>query len=796
MGQRPNSHRWAANDDRRQPDRDAAPAAEGRAARPARRLALPLAICVLLSLAVGLVFVQTLAHGFVNLDDNKYVYENPWTAEGLSLHSIRGAFTHVYASNWIPLTWISLMADHQFYGLHAGGYHLSNMLLHAATAMLLFLVLWRMTGRLWPSALVAALFAIHPLRAESVAWVTERKDVLSGLFFMLTLAAYVNYVHRGPSLGRYLAVMAPFALGLLCKAMLVTLPALLLLLDYWPLGRLTGSSHRQTSPQPLAGRPTKRAAHAKAGTPGRAAGSPQTALDRIPLAWRLVIEKLPLLFLVVLSSTITLSIQGQALASSEVIPWGWRISSALISYVIYLRQLFLPIGLAALYPPGVLHFPIWKVLGSALILIAVTAVVFLRRRQQPYLLVGWLWYLGMLLPVIGLVHVGLTARADRFTYLPEIGLCLALVWAAADACRSARVRRRAGWAALLALPVLLAGGWRQASFWHDSETLWNHTLACTTGNSVAHNSLGVALVMQGRLDEALEHYRAALAIDPQDVDPYCNIAGILATKGRLEEAVASYRKALENEPDHVKARSDLGDLLVQLGRLDEAAACYEKALEYQSDDALVHRNLGDLLRRLGRYDEAIAHFQKAIEFTPGDADAHINLGLGYQAEGKTELAMNQFRQALAIQPNLAEAHYNVAVALANEGRFSEAFRHCREAVKIRPDKLAFPQRLAWLLATCPEASLRNGAEAIELAERVNQFCQGKRIDALDTLAAAYAEGGRFADAVATVRRALEIARQRDDRASIEVMQSRLALYEKGQPFRQLPAAAAKSSPKP
>jgi tetratricopeptide (TPR) repeat protein len=770
--------------------------ADDHAARLSRRLALPLAICALLSLAVGLVFAQTLTHGFVNLDDAKYVYENPWTAEGLTVHSIRGAFTHVYASNWVPLTWISLMADYQFYGLHAGGYHLTNMLLHAATAMLLFLVLWRMTGRLWLSALVAALFAVHPLRAESVAWVTERKDVLSGLFFMLTLVAYVNYVHRGPSLWRYLLVMALFALGLLSKAMLVTLPALLLLLDYWPLGRLAGSAHRQTSPQPLAGRPARGVANTKAGTRRRVRCSPQTALGHIPLSWRLVIEKLPLAFLVVVCSTITLSIQGRALASSDVIPWEWRIQSALISYVIYLRQLFLPVGLAAVYPPGVLHFPIWKVLGSALILIAVTAAVVLRRRRYPYLLVGWFWYLGMLLPVIGLLHVGLTARADRFTYLPEIGLCVALVWAAADACRSSRARRRAGWAALLALPVLLGCGWRQVSFWRDSETLWTHALACTSGNSVAHNSLGVALVAQGRLDEALKHYQAAMAIDPQDADPGCNVAGILATQGRVEEAVAGYKKVLEIEPDHVKARSDLGDLLTQLGRLDEAAACYEKALEYQSDDALVHRNLGDLLGRLGRYDEAIAHFQRAVELAPADAAAHNNLGMAYQAEGKTELAMTHFRQALALRPNNAEAHYNVAVALANEGRFSEAFRHCREAVQLRPDKIAFPQRLAWMLATCPDASLRNGKEAIELGERVNRFCRGQRIDALDTLAAAYAEGGRFAEAVATARQAWDIARQRDDRASMDAMQARLALYQKGKPFRQMPSAARASSPKP
>jgi tetratricopeptide (TPR) repeat protein len=749
-----------------------------------------LAICTFLLLAVGLVFVQTVGHDFINLDDNKYVYENPLVAYGLSVQGIVWAFTQSYAANWVPVTWISFMVDHQLYGFHAGGYHLTNVLLHAATAMLLFLALSRLTGRVWPSALVAALFAVHPLRAESVAWVTERKDVLSGLCFMLTLAAYGDYVRHRPSLVRYLAVMAFFALGLLSKAMLVTLPLVLLLLDYWPLGRFAASACRGSTP-------SKTPLHRNGvGNPGSATFM-EAVLGRFPLPWRMVIEKLPLLFLVAIVGVVTVSVQGQALGANDFIPWQWRVNNALISYVRYLGQLFFPAGLAPLYPPGVLHFPLWQVLGSVLILLGVTAATLVWRRKYPYLLVGWLWYLGMLLPVIGLLHVGITAQADRFTYLTEIGPCIALVWAAADARRSwSGPRWACAMAASLMLAVLMGSAWRQTSFWHDSETLWNHTLACTSRNCVAHNSLGVFLVDQGRLDEAKTHYQASLEIDPQDVDPHLNLASVLAVQGRFDEAVACYQKALQIQPDFPKGHGDLGDLLAHLGRLDEALDHYRKASELQPDDAVAHRTLGDLLGRLGRFDEAFAHFQKALEIAPDDADTHNNFGWALRAQGQMKAAMAQFERALAIQPDNAEAHYNVGVALGGQGRFHEAMDHCRRALKIKPDKIAFQQRLAWMLATCPEASLRGGAEAIELAQRVNQSYGGERLDALDTLAAAYAEGGRFPEALAAARKALDIATQHNDRASRDALQARIALYQSGQPFRQTPSAATMQQLKP
>ena len=366
------------------------------------------------------------------------------------------------------------MLDCQVYSLNAGGYHLTNVLLHAATAILLFLVLWRMTGGFWASALVAALFAVHSLRAESVAWITERKDVLSGLFFVLTLEAYVGYVRRRFSLVRYLVVMVFLALGLMSKPMLVTLPLVLLLLDYWPLGRMALAAREDT---PL--------------LDNRRQG-------RCWLCLRLLSEKVPLLLLVVVSCALTIWSQGEALVPIEHLPLRWRIGNALISYVVYMGHFFYPVGLVVLYPRLDLDLPLWKIVGAFLLLLAITAVALLGRRRCPYLLVGWLWYLGMLVPVIGLVQVGVGAADDRFTYLPQIGLCLALVWSAADVCRSWPYRR---WvcsaASALVLMVLMGCAWRQTSFWRNSETLWTHTLTCTSRNSDANYNLGIALVGQG-----------------------------------------------------------------------------------------------------------------------------------------------------------------------------------------------------------------------------------------------------------------------------------------------------------
>jgi tetratricopeptide (TPR) repeat protein len=742
-----------------------------------------LGICALLLLAVVLVFGQTVRYGFVNYDDDRAVYRNPQVTRGLSAQGMVWAFTHRHFGNWIPLTSLSHMLDCRLYGLNAGGHHLTNMLLHAATVVLLFLVLRHMTGHVWLSALVTALFAVHPLRVESVAWVTERKDVLSGLFFVLTLGAYARYVQHPFSIVRYLPIMIFFAMGLMAKPMLVTLPALLLLLDYWPLRRLEGDPGLDTTvphckDEDLLG-------GASVGTSGL-----QSVPKRFSFPWRIGIEKLPLLLLVGVSCLATLT-QGEALAANERYPLWWRIGNALISYVTYLSQSLCPMDLAVLYPRLGLALPFGRIFAAFLVLAAITATTWVWRRRQPYLLVGWLWYLGMLVPVIGIVQIGSQAVADRFTYLPQIGLWIALVWGAAEVCRSSPSRRwMCGGASALVLAILMGCAWRQASFWHDSETLWTHTLACTSRNSGAHFIFATGLAREGRIDEALKHYRKAMDIQPDDPLPPCNIADILANQGRIDEAVAWYQKALKIQPDCVMAHNNLGELLARQGRLDEAAEHYRQVLKIQPDYAAAYCNLGNVWMARGQLEKAEAKYRKALEIEPDYAMARSNLGNIFARQGRLDEALTHYYKALEIQPTLAMAHNNLGDILVARGQFPEALDHYRQALESQPNDPMVARKLAWLRATCPVASLRNGDQAVAIAQQVNRSYGGKRPEVLDTLAAAYAEAGWFPEALATARKALELALDQHDQALADAVRARIALYEAGRPYRQMPVAAA------
>ena len=496
-----------------------------------------LGVCLFLAAIVWVVFGQTLHHEFVNFDDDAYVYENPEVSRGLTLQGIIRAFARFHADNWHPLTWISHMLDCQFYGLNPGGHHLTNILLHTTAAILLFLVLRRMTGFLWRSAFVAAVFAIHPLRVESVAWVAERKDVLSGVFFMLTLGAYVRYARRPWSFARYGLVLLLFALGLMSKPMLVTLPFVLLLLDYWPLNRFAGSA--------------------------------------VPK--RLILEKLPLLGLAGASGVVTFFAQTGAIRSFDEISLPLRVGNAFISYVTYLGQMFWPSGLAVLYPFPANGWPLREMILAPALLILISAGVFVLRKSRPYLLVGWLWYLVMLAPVIGILQVGSQARADRYTYLPQIGLCLMLTWAAADLCARWRCSRLIlGGLSTVILAALIYCAHVQASYWRNSESLWTHTLACTSGNFIAHNNLGNALFQKGKVDDAIAHYKKALQINPDDADAHNNLGIALRQKGKVDEAIAHYKKALQINPDDAEAHNNLGAALFQKGKVDEAIAHYQE----------------------------------------------------------------------------------------------------------------------------------------------------------------------------------------------------------------------------
>ena len=461
-----------------------------------------IAVCGVLLVLVAGVFGQTARHPFVNYDDDQYVFENAHVAGGLTADGLAWAFTRSHASNWHPLTWVSHMADCEIYGLgHPGGHHLTSVALHAATAILLFLLLLEMTAELWPSAFVAALFAVHPLHVESVAWVSERKDVLSGLFFVLTLAAYARYVRR-PSVRRYLVMLGAFWLALLSKPMVVTLPLVLLLLDYWPLRRImTGTSGKEA----------------------------RFRTERMSQVRRLVLEKIPLVVLGLTVAAVTYLVQGTARQSMPELTLPARAGNALVSYVSYLGKFVYPVRLAVFYPHPGTALPLWQVVTASLVLCGISAGVFAWGRRQPYLLVGWLWYLGMLVPVIGLVQVGYQAMADRYTYLPQIGIYMMLAWGAVHLAGASPVRRRAcAVAACIVVALLSVRAWRQTSYWRDSEALWMHALASTSRNYEAHHHLGKALAARGESDAAIAQYRLALEIRPDFVEAHNNLANVLS----------------------------------------------------------------------------------------------------------------------------------------------------------------------------------------------------------------------------------------------------------------------------
>jgi Flp pilus assembly protein TadD len=603
-----------------------------------------------LAVAIAFVYVPACTHGFVNFDDDVYVTANPEVRAGLNPASARWAWTTLRASNWHPLTWLSLQLDSSLYGRHGEnpcGYHLTNLLLHLANTLLLFGFLHRATGAVWRSGLVAALFAVHPLHVESVAWVAERKDVLSTLFWMLTLWAYLFYVKR-PGLGRYLVIVLTCALGLLAKPMLVTLPCVLLLLDYWPLRRFP--------------RPTGQDTAAPDGT-----GSAKSAAS---VGW-LVAEKLPLLLLAAASCAVTVFAQqqGGALATLEHFSLPVRAGNALLAYTGYTLKMIWPLHLAPFYPHPRVMPATWQLAAAGLLLVGVSAVVLLERRRRPYLVVGWLWYIGTLVPVIGLVQVGLQAMADRYTYVPLIGLFLMVAWGLGElAARGREGTRVAVLVAALALVVCLVCSSIQVRYWRDSKTLWEHTLNVTARNSAAHNNLARVFEKQGRWNEALRHYQAALDIDAEFALYRNNVAvahyhvgSSLGKQGRLDEAIEHLREAVRLKPSHAEAHNDLGTALDRQGRTDEAATHYQEALRLDPDLPWAHYNLGTVFMRQGKPAEAIAEFREAQrtdrDLSPELLDA---LARAYAKLNRLPDAVDLARKALA----LAEARQHTALAEA------------------------------------------------------------------------------------------------------------------------------------
>ena len=625
-------------------------------------------VCIFLVAITWIVFGQTLWHEFINYDDPRYVYENTKITSGLSIDGVAWAFTHIHSENWHPLTTMSHMLDCQLYGLKAGGHHFTNVLLHTVAVLLLFAVLRDMTGAFWRSAFVAALFAIHPLHVESVAWVAERKDVLSAVFFMLTLGAYVRYA-RAPSIGRYVVVAFLFALGLMSKPMLVTLPFVLLLLDYWPLRRFEKPSSAKS----------KSKIHSWS--------------DRQSIPRQLILEKIPLVGLSAVSGIVTFLAQRHALGWSEQLPISWRVNNALVTYVAYVWQMLWPTKLAVFYPHPENRLPLWEISVALAILVAITAGALGVRKKRPYLITGWLWYVGMLVPVIGVLQVGWQGRADRYTYLPQIGLYILATWAVVDFSVSWRRQREilAAGAAII-IGVLSWQAWLQTSFWRDNETLWTHALAVTSNNDVAQNNLGIVLLRNGKLDEAISRFQAAVNLRPENAPAHDNLAKAFLQKGQVAKAMVHYRKLLEIQPDNSEARNILGTVLIRQGRVREA--------------------------------------------------------------------IEQWQETLTVEPENGNAKSN----------------------------------LAWVFATYPEESVRNGTQAVQLAEQALKLSGGKNPIIFRTVAAAYAESGRFSEAIETAQHGFKLATEQGNADLANEFQSYILLYRAGNPLRDPSLTNANPSP--
>ncbi len=611
-------------------------------------------VCLALVLLTLAVYWQVSSHKFINYDDPDYIVNNEHIKAGLTHESIIWSFTTKTASNWHPVTWLSHMLDCQLFGTKAGWHHLTNLLLHIANILLLFIVLKKMTGALWQSAFVAALFALHPLHVESVAWVAERKDVLSTLFLLLTMLAYTGYVKK-PNAGRYLLTLLLFAFGLMAKPMLVTLPFVLLLLDYWPLQRFGD----------------KRSKHKTVN--------------------RLVLEKIPFLILSVASSFATYAVQqaGGAISNVDRLPLYIRIVNAIVSYIKYISKMVWPTNLAVIYPypvnAGTREFLLEAAVVFA-VLAAITVLLIFICRKYKYAAVGWLWYLGTLVPVIGLVQVGEQSMADRYTYIPLTGLFIIAAWGIPELLRKLRRKKLIIGIAAIAVLVVLAGRtYVELKYWSNSTTLFEHAIEVTEKNYVAHGLLADALYEQGKRREAVMHYIESLRIMPNYVYAHNRLGNILAEQGELNEAIKHFNEALKEQPELAGVRKNMGKTLLSLGRLEESAMQYREVLRRYPLDTEAHEGLGAVLSKQGRYDESIVHFREAIRINPDLMRARLEIGLVLSRQGKLDQAVKEYEKILIMYPENAIVHSDYAVLMARQGKFTEAIKHFNEAIRIKPD---------------------------------------------------------------------------------------------------------------
>ncbi len=611
-------------------------------------------ICLFLVAATAVVYVQTLWFDFISLDDYHYVTQNLLVQSGLGADSVARTFTSSYMSNWHPLTWMSLMLDYEIFGLNPGGYHLTNTLFHMANSVLLFIVFNRMTRALWPSAFIAAVFALHPLHVESVAWIAERKDVLSTFFWILTMWAYAVYAEK-PSVKRYAPVMVLLWLGLMSKAMLVTLPCVLLLMDLWPLGRIKNLDS------------IKR--------PGG-----------LKILRNLVIEKIPLFVLIIISSYVTFIAQqkGGATTSLDLLPVWARLSNAFTAYMLYIWKTLYPTGLAIFYPYSEDTLIIWRAVAGVLIVLITSIAVVWQLRRRPYLSVGWFWFVGTLVPVIGIVQVGLQSMADRYMYVPMIGLTIMVAWGAREFFHACNINHRTAAAvAGMIVAALIAMSFVQTSYWRSNIALYSHAITVTQDNYFIYKSLGDAFADEGDNKKAIENYMEAIRITPYFAGSYRGLGMLLMEEGKLDEASHYISKAANMTPGHTDAHLSMAVLLSEQGRYKEAEEKFKLTVDLNPYVPDLYVELGITLAEQGKYEEAIAQYKRTLSLAPDNADAYNNLGVAYYRQGRIDLAIESLKTAIKHNDALSDAHYNLGIAYGDKGETALAYEEMQKAITMK-----------------------------------------------------------------------------------------------------------------
>ena len=771
-------------------------------------------LALVLFILVAAVFGRASQYGFLSFDDNQYILDIPAVREGLSPSSIWWAVTHSHVGQWHPLTSWSFIFDSSFAGLPeqlagnkpldaAGWFHLHNVLLHALASSLLFLALRKLTGSVWRSLFAAAIFAVHPLRAESVAWVTERKDVLSGVFLMATLWAYGFYVEKVQSQKRYILLCVLFAMGLLSKPMLVTLPFVFVMLDVWPLNRL--------SLEPP--------------TPGDWGAVLKRAVP-------FVVEKLPLFIMAFASAVGAIYAVGKPFRPIPILPTLTRLEYVPVSYTLYLRQFLVPFDLSAHYPFVVDGPPAWKIGFSLCVLAALSVLAWLWRKRHPSFMLGWLWFLGTLLPVIGLVPGGIQIVADRYTYLPQIGLGVAVAWMLGSWATDKARQKIAASGAIVFIGFLSVLAWKQTGTWKDDESLWTNALEATKDNDYADEKLASAYQARALHEppekaqelrkEAERLFREAIRLNPHLVGSLNNLSVLLRSKGELPEAIDLQRRAANEHPTWGLMHRNLASVLTQNRDYKEAAVSFEKALELDPNDVESHYNLGlilsetqpdpanlqkaldhfvrciqlqprfaeahfsigNVLYRAGKVDDAITYFRNAVACDPRHARACNNLASLLGTKGEKDEPIKLYQQAISIDPNYIEAYRNLAEALLRNGNALEATNVWRAALQKNPNDLPTMYRLAWILSTHPDASVRKVLEPIDLAKKGMEMTQSKEPAFLDALAAALAQVERYSEAIELVENALKALPNGGNPQQAEALKMRLDLYKSGKPYRE------------